>query len=182
MDACGWLHALARDWAQTSATTSPRSACARRCATAIGKLNPALPLAAIEVRIEQVLRADSPSLVENHQDFHELLLAGAIVDFSEDGEQVTKLVQLVDWENPGQNDFRVVNQFTIISHRPNTRVPTVGRTCCCSSTGIPLGQIELKNPGNAQATAEAAVTQVRALHRRRSPRCIASSSSSGSRT
>ncbi|HST54468.1 MAG TPA: type I restriction endonuclease subunit R [Solirubrobacteraceae bacterium] len=124
--------------------------------TALSKLNPDLPPAAIEETITQLSKTDSPQVIEDHQSLHEMLLGGAIVEFTEGGQRVNKIVRLLDFEHPENNDFQVVSQFTIVNGKKNRRPDLL-----LFVNGLPLGQIELKRPGKDSATAEAAVNQVR---------------------
>lgn len=123
--------------------------------TSLARLNPEVPMSAIELLIDAMTRAASPSLIENHRQFHELLLAGVVGHFIEGDDEKTKLVRLIDFENPANNTFEVVNQFTIIEGPKNRRPDLL-----LFVNGLPLGQIELKNPGSEHATAASAVNQV----------------------
>ena len=56
-------------------------------------------------------------------------------------------VQVIDFDNPANNDWLEVNQFTVSENR-NTRRPDV----VLFVNGLPLGVIELKNPADEDAT------------------------------
>ena len=56
-------------------------------------------------------------------------------------------VQVIDFDNPANNDWLAVNQFTVSENR-NTRRPDV----VLFVNGLPLGVIELKNPADEDAT------------------------------
>ncbi len=62
---------------------------------------------------------------------------------------------LVDWEEPDNNSLLAINQFKIVMGTKNRRPDIL-----LFVNGIPLGQIELKNPADDAATPEAAVNQV----------------------
>ena len=55
--------------------------------------------------------------------------------------------RIIDFDNPGNNDWLAVNQFTVTENR-NTRRPDV----ILFLNGLPLGVIELKNPADEDAT------------------------------
>lgn len=58
------------------------------------------------------------------------------------------MVALIDYENPGNNIFRCVNQFTmeyVNNGQKQTRRPDV----LLFVNGLPLCVIELKNPADA---------------------------------
>ena len=59
------------------------------------------------------------------------------------GEQA----QIIDFDNPDNNDRLAVNQFTVAENR-NTRRPDI----VLFLNGLPLGVIELKNPADEDAT------------------------------
>lgn len=123
---------------------------------ALTRLNPDLPPAAIEEAVTEIRTQTSPQVIEDHLNFHDLLLGGAIVTFRDGDEQVTKIARVVDFDEPSNNTFQVVSQFTIIDGKKNRRPDLL-----LFVNGLPLGQIELKSPGHEHATAESAVNQVR---------------------
>ena len=100
------------------------------------------------------------------QIFDNVRLVGAESDFATlhkvygwmvDGVQFTpqnglaRMVNLIDFENPNNNIFRAVNQFTveyINNGQKENRRPDV----LLFVNGMPLCVIELKNPGDAHAT------------------------------
>ena len=55
--------------------------------------------------------------------------------------------KVIDFDEPGSNDWLAVNQFTVTEDR-NTRRPDV----VLFVNGLPLGVIELKNPADEDAT------------------------------
>ena len=56
-------------------------------------------------------------------------------------------VRVIDFDNPADNDWLAVNQFTVTENR-NTRRPDV----VLFVNGLPLGVFELKNPADEDAT------------------------------
>lgn len=72
---------------------------------------------------------------------------------------LTKIVPLIDFDNPSRNIFRVVNQFTVEytnKGQKENRRPDV----LLFVNGIPLCVIELKNPADAHATVYDAWEQI----------------------
>lgn len=65
------------------------------------------------------------------------------------------MVWLIDFNNPENNDFLVVNQFTVIENNINKRPDVV-----IFINGLPLVVIELKNPADEQATLKSAFDQI----------------------
>jgi type I restriction enzyme R subunit len=155
----GWayLHgsALGPDAAAPERETYADVVLVDRLRKALARLNPDVPTAAFEDAMKAVIATQSPQLIEDHRRFHELLLTGVKVNYSKQGQEHTALVRLVDFDDPNANEFLAVNQFRIVIG-PKNRRPDI----LLFVNGIPLGQVELKNPGDELATAESAVNQV----------------------
>jgi type I restriction enzyme R subunit len=127
-----------------------------RLGGAIAKLNPELTPAAAALVVARVKATASPQVIRDHEDSHSLLTEGVPVTWSDtDGLERSTRARLVDFQNPANNDFLAVSQFRIILGAKH-RKPDV----LLFVNGIPLGQIELKDPTDAAATKEAAVRQV----------------------
>jgi type I restriction enzyme R subunit len=123
---------------------------------AIACINPHLPREAVEAVSDRALTATSPVPIESHRDFHEMLLAGIPITYTDEhGIERDEHAKLVDFADPGRNDLIAVNQFTIIDGGKNRRPDII-----LFVNGLPLGQIELKRP-SAENAAESAVNQVR---------------------
>ncbi len=120
---------------------------------ALHRIDPDSTPDAIDEAIRQVLTASGPSLIQANRGFHSLLANGVAVDVLRDGEVRGERVQLIDFDHPERNDFRVINQFTVIDHKE--RRPDV----VVFVNGIPLAIIELKNLADEQATIEKAWNQ-----------------------
>lgn len=123
---------------------------------AVAELNPKLTSTAVEQVVAEVRRTASPDVIQDHEAFHELLVNGVPVAFTDAaGVERSTRARLVDFNDPLQNDLLAINQFRVIVGRKN-RKPDI----LLFVNGLPLGQIELKNPADETATAEAAVNQV----------------------
>jgi len=127
-----------------------------RLKEAVARINPELPADAVQHVCELAMTGTSPSLIEDHKGFHELLLSGVPTSYldSDDTERYAH-ARLVDFNNPANNEFLAVNQFTVIQGEKNRRPDIL-----LFVNGLPLGQIELKAPG-AGDSARDAVNQVR---------------------
>lgn len=127
-----------------------------RLRSAVAGLNPELPDDAVEHVVQQVLTTTSPNVIEDHADFHRLLVDRVPVTYQDaEGVERSDRAKLVDFERPEENDFLALNQFTVVVGSKNRRPDVL-----LFVNGIPLGQIELKNPADEKATPESAVTQV----------------------
>ncbi len=126
-----------------------------RLRSALTRINAGLPQAAIEEAIRKALTTESPALIENNRRFHRMLTDGVDTSWmAPEGERHGK-AWLVDMENPANNDWLAVNQFTVIENRHERRPDIV-----LFVNGLPLAVIELKNPADENATLRHAFNQL----------------------
>ncbi|MCP5107035.1 MAG: type I restriction endonuclease subunit R, partial [bacterium] len=126
-----------------------------RLRTAMETINPHLPANAVDDAMTIVTRTQNPNPAENNRFFHRMLTEGVNVSFrTEQGEQHEK-VWLLDLEEPENNDWLAVNQFTVKGDR-QTRRPDI----LVFVNGLPLAVIELKNPTDETATIHSAFNQL----------------------
>lgn len=128
---------------------------AEKLRAAIDRLNPKIPADAREDAFKQVLRVHSPEMVDGNEAFHKMLTEGVNVSYQKDGGERGNLVWLIDFENVENNEFHVVNQFTIIENETNKRPDVI-----LFVNGLPLVVIELKNPALDNATIGSAYKQL----------------------
>jgi len=109
------------------------------------KINPHIPLAALEEAAVSITKPESPVLIHNNRTFHRLLLEGVPVEYSDGDDTRHDHAQLIDFNNFRNNQFLVVNQFAIQGTKMNRRPDVV-----VFINGLPIAIIELKNPSNEQ--------------------------------
>lgn len=126
-----------------------------RLSNAIAKLNTTVPAEAQEEALKRVLRTNSPNLSQNNYTFHKYLTDGVDVEYRKGDRIVGDKVWLIDYENPSNNEFLVVNQFTIIENNVNKRPDVI-----LFVNGLPLVVIELKNAVDENATIHSAFNQL----------------------
>jgi len=126
-----------------------------RLRKAVNRINPTIPQDAREDAIKQIQRLNSPELIANNEAFHRMLTEGIKVTYQKDGEERGDLVWLIDFKNPENNDFFVVNQFTVIENGVNKRPDVI-----LFVNGLPLVVIELKNLADENATVKSAYKQL----------------------
>jgi type I restriction enzyme R subunit len=125
-------------------------------AHAIDRLNPKIPASAREDALRKVLRVEGASLVQANRQFHRMIIAGVDVEYRRsDGTIKYDHVRLVDYENPENNDWHVVNQFTV-TEGPHTRRADV----VVFLNGLPISVLELKNAAHEQADIWSAYKQL----------------------
>lgn len=127
-----------------------------RLKEAIGKLNPDLPDEAVEEAIKKIKRLSSKLLINNNEKFHTFLIEGVPLEYRNNkGKIKDEYIQLIDFKNPKNNQFLAVNQFTVIENKINRRPDII-----IFINGLPIAVIELKNPGDENATIESAYKQL----------------------
>lgn len=126
-----------------------------RLQEAIAKLNPSIPYESQEEALRKVLRADSPELFQNNYQFHKYLTEGVDVEYRKTDRIAGDKVWLIDYQNPSNNEFLVVNQFTVIEGNTNKRPDVI-----LFINGLPLVVIELKNAADENADVKAAFNQL----------------------
>lgn len=126
-----------------------------RLGDAIAKLNPNVPYEAQEEALKKVLRTDSPNLYQNNYTFHKYLTDGVDVEYRKGDRIVGDKVWLIDYTQLDNNEFLVVNQFTIIENNTHKRPDII-----LFVNGLPLVVIELKNAVDENATIHSAFNQL----------------------
>lgn len=123
----------------------------RRFIHAIKKINSWLDDFLAEEVYKKVTHIEHPDFVVKGKEFYELLTNGVRLTYKEGKEEKTRIVKLIDFENPENNDFLVANQFTVeyqyereMYRRPNLVI---------FINGMPLAIFEFKG-FNANETAK----------------------------
>ena len=89
--------------------------------SAVSRINPTIPPDAWEDAIKQILNLASQDLTANNEAFHRMLTEGINVSYQKDGSSRGDLVWLIDFNEPENNDFIVLNQYTVIENNVNKR-------------------------------------------------------------
>ena len=126
-----------------------------RLRNAIAKLNPDIPQDAQEAAVQKVLRISSTDLLFNNEEFHKFLVEKVKIPYQKDGYERSHEVALFDFENATNNQFLVVNQYSIIENNQNKRPDVI-----LFVNGIPLVVIELKNASDENADMRSAFKQI----------------------
>ncbi len=116
-----------------------------RLRSALVKLNPSLPTDAIDAAVDELTRdRGAMSLVSANSQIYQHLKDGIKVSVPDkiNGGQKTERLQVMDWENPANNDFLLVSQLSITGALYTRRPDLVAFV-----NGLPLVVIELKKPG-----------------------------------
>lgn len=122
---------------------------------ALERINPTLPRQAINEAVLKINDINTGSLQQRNEAFHEYLQSGVEVRFFDGKEEQNDIVYLLDFDNPKNNDFHVVNQWTFVEYsnkRPDLIVFV---------NGMPLVIFELKSPSREETDSSDAYLQLR---------------------
>lgn len=126
-----------------------------RLLAALKRINPSVPTVALKKAVAILSTFENPDLVQSNMGFHRLLLDGVRVMFAFGGQQEATIVKVVDFDNEVNNDWLVVNQFTVQGPKHTCRPDVV-----VFLNGLPLVVFELKNPADENADIWVAFDQV----------------------
>lgn len=126
-----------------------------RLERSLRRINPDLSEKAIEKAIDQLVKFSYPNLDLANKEIYKFLTQGISIEVREGSDRRGKIVKLVDYDNPANNEFLVVNQFAVqgpdVVRRPDIVVFV---------NGIPIAIFELKNPTRESADLYSAYTQL----------------------
>ena len=148
----GWQTAhgpdIAPDTANAERNTYDEVVLERCLRDALGELNPDLPETALEDAFRKLVRPEGPTLEARNRAFHRMLVDGVTVEYrTADGDIRGAQARVIDFDNPANNDWLAVNQFTVTENKYHRRPDVV-----LFVNGLPLCIIELKNPADEDAT------------------------------
>ena len=131
-----------------------------RLRDALFKINPGIPATAIDEVLRRIEGIGGPDLLVNNRVFHRMLTDGIDVEVTHSGAGAGNGIQhrkvwLLDTENPAHNDWVALNQYVVVENQRNRRADIV-----LFLNGLPLAVLELKNPGNENATIKQAFNQL----------------------
>lgn len=122
---------------------------------ALRKINPGLPAQAIQEAIFKLNNTETGKLEIRNERFNDYLQSGVEVRYFDGKQDRDDIVYLLDYENPENNIFQVVNQWTFVEYsekRPDVIIFV---------NGMPLVMFELKSPSREETDASDAYLQLR---------------------
>jgi type I restriction enzyme R subunit len=131
-----------------------------RLEKALQRINLGMTATVLQAALKEIERIHSPELLTNNETFHRLLTEGVKVSTQHEGHERGDIVWLIDFENPGNNEFVVASQFTVIENNQNKRPDLV-----VFVNGMPLVVIELKNAADENASIQSAFRQLETYKR-----------------
>jgi type I restriction enzyme, R subunit len=128
-----------------------------RLLEALTRLNPKLQSDVLEDAIREIMITKQISLIENNRAFHKMITDGVNVTYRDKNHDLKHIqVQLFDFENPENNNFFAVNQYTVVENRTEKRPDIV-----VFVNGIPLVVFELKTASDENVSLKSAFRQVK---------------------
>ena len=119
----------------------------RRLRDAFARLNPDLPIDALDDAYRKLTRPEGSTLEARNRAFHRMLVSGVNVEYRTDSGAIRGAQAFaIDFEQTEANDLLAVNQFTVTEQEHERRPDIV-----LFVNGLPLGVIELKNPADEDA-------------------------------
>ena len=155
--AVGWLAGLGWSVAHGSEVNPDAAPAERADYSAVGlaatlrealaRLNPELPGEALSNAVRRPTHPEGATLEARNRAFHRMVVDGVAVEYRDDGRIRGAQARVVDFDDPANNDWLAVNQFTVVENKIERRPDVV-----LFVNGLPLGVIELKNPTDPDAT------------------------------
>jgi len=127
-----------------------------RLRNALRRLNPNLPEKGIDEVVYRLKHIEHPNLEIANKEVWELLTQGVKIKVKDkNGEVKGEIVKIIDFDDPLNNEFLVVNQLSIQGTERIRRPDLV-----VFINGIPIAIFELKNPRIEEATIRDAYEQL----------------------
>ena len=128
----------------------------QRVRDALVRFNSDLPAEALDDAFRRLIHSEGPTLEACNRAFHHMIVDGITVEYrASDGAVRGAQARVLDFEDPDNNDWLAVNQFTVVENKHERR-PDIALFV----NGLPLGVIELKNPADEETTIWTAWQQV----------------------
>lgn len=121
----------------------------------INRVNPHTPQEAIQDALFKLKNIEHGDIVQQNMVFMDYLQSGIEARYTQNGEQRTTLISLVDFNKPKNNSFIVANQWTFVENsekRPDVLI---------FLNGIPVALFELKSPAREEADVSCAYRQIK---------------------
>jgi type I restriction enzyme R subunit len=152
LEASGWQVAHGPDLAPGAPVSERRDysevTLTGRLRDALARLNPDLPVEALDDAFRQLTQPQGADLIQRNRAQHRLLVDGVTVEHRNAGGAICGAqARVIDFDDPANNDWLAVNQFTVVENK-HTRRPDI----VLFVNGLPLAVLELKNAADEKAT------------------------------
>ncbi len=128
-----------------------------RLMDALLSLNPNVGRSVIEDAFREIIIPKQVSLIDNNRVFHLMITDGVSVSYhDESGALRHTQLKIFDFDDPANNNFLAVNQFTVVDNKTEKRPDIV-----VFVNGMPLVVFELKTASNENVSLKSAYRQVK---------------------
>lgn len=132
-----------------------------RLKRSLKRINPDIPEEKILEATNKIIKYSHEDLELGNKEMYGMLRNGVIVEVKDEhGELRGKYVKVFDFKNPENNEFLVVNQFSV--QGLSVRIPDI----VVFINGIPVALFELKSPTRENATIADAYSQIHDLYKK----------------
>ena len=83
---------------------------------ALQRINPGLPMEALNEAVYKLKNFETGTLLQKNMAFTDYMQNGVPVKYFVNGEERSDLIYLIDYRTPANNDFTVVNQWSIVEN------------------------------------------------------------------
>jgi type I restriction enzyme R subunit len=129
---------------------------AQRLRDALARLNPALTAEPLEDAFRKLTQPEGADLIQRNRTLHRLLVDGVNVEYrTREGDVRGAQAWAIDFDDPANNDWLAVNQFSVTEDKRSRRPDIV-----LFVNGLPLAVLELKNAADEEATIWTAFQQL----------------------
>ena len=92
-----------------------------RLKSALIKNNPEVPTEIIDSAILKLSNPNIPGLLASNRQFHSWMTTGLPIAYMQGNQEVGIRLKVIDFENPKENDWLVVNQLAVHGSKNNRR-------------------------------------------------------------
>lgn len=129
------------------------------------RINPDIPENILSNVADQIIKYTHQDLELGNKEMFEMLARGVRVDVKDkNGDVKGRIVNIIDFKNPQNNEFLAVNQFSVQGN--SVRTPDV----VVFINGIPIAIFELKSPTRENATIVDAYAQIHEVYKKEIPK------------
>lgn len=137
-----------------------------RLKRSLKRINPDIPDEQLNIVSNRLIKYSHHDLELGNKEVYEMLVNGVKVEVKDkNNNRKGKIVKIIDFENPDNNEFLVANQFSVQTAEKSVRIPDV----VVFINGIPVVIFELKSPTRGNATIGDAYSQIHDLYKKEIP-------------
>jgi len=136
-----------------------------RLRRSLKRINPNIADEALDEVAKKIIKYEHQDIELGNKEIYEMLTRGVKVDVKDErGEVRGKIVYPIDFKNLQNNEFLVVNQYTV--EGKSVRIPDL----VIFINGIPIAVFELKSPTRENATISDAFAQIHEIYKKDIPK------------